>query len=83
MLTKLAQWTAEEPVRAYLGTLVGAIIALLVGYGILTGEQAGLWLGLATAGLGFPAVRKARSRVRPVWRSRPVEPPRADVDPRH
>lgn len=68
-MTKLAEYLATEPVRAYLGSLLVALVALLVGYGVLTGEQAALWLAFGTAALGVPAVRKARSRVRPVFRS--------------
>lgn len=67
-MTRIAHYLATEPVRAYLGGLLVALVAVLVGYNILTGEQAALWLALGTAALGFPAVRKARSRVRPVFR---------------
>lgn len=66
-MTRIAGWLATEPVRAYLGGLLIALVALLVGYGVLTGEQAALWFAFGTAALGFPAVSKARSRVRPVY----------------
>lgn len=56
----------SEPVRTYLYPVLIAVVALLVGYGILEQEQGALWIGLGAALLGVPAVEKARSKVTPV-----------------
>lgn len=43
----------SERVRAYIYAVLTAAVPLLIGYGILTAEQAALWLGLAAAALGL------------------------------
>jgi RsiW-degrading membrane proteinase PrsW (M82 family) len=55
-----------EPVRKYLYGLLAPVVAVLVAYGIVDGESAPLWIALATAVLGVPAVEVARSNVRPL-----------------
>lgn len=57
-----------EPVRAYLYGLLAPVVAVLVGYGFLDNESAPLWIALATAVLGVPAVELARRRVTPTGR---------------
>lgn len=54
-----------EPVRRYLYGLLVPLAAVLVAYGIVDNESAPLWIALATAVLGVPAVESARSRVTP------------------
>lgn len=43
----------SERVRAYIYAVLVALVPLCIGYGILTAEQAALWLGLAGAVLGL------------------------------
>jgi hypothetical protein len=45
----LERWQATEPVRVALYPIAVAVVALLVGYGILTVERAELWLALVVA----------------------------------
>lgn len=54
-----------EPVRKYLYGLLVPLAAVLVAYGVLDGESAPLWIALATAVLGVPAVEAARASVTP------------------
>lgn len=54
-----------EPVRKYLYGLLVPLAAVLVAYGLVDNESAPLWIALATAVLGVPAVEAARSRVKP------------------
>lgn len=61
---------AREPVRVYLYGVLVAIVAVLVGYGVLDGSQAALWLALGSALLAVPAVEAARSRVSPTSTAR-------------
>lgn len=56
----------REPVRAYLYSVVGAVVALLVGLGVVTAEVAPLILGVASAVLGVVGVEVARAKVMPV-----------------
>lgn len=67
MITKVALMLAKEPVRIYLYGVFGSLDTAAVVYGVLTGEEAAVWLAVAGAVLAVPAVEKARSRVRPVW----------------
>jgi hypothetical protein len=60
LLPRLAQ---SEPVRLYLYALAAAVLAALVGYGVLTGEQAALWAGVAAAALAVPVTEGLRSQV--------------------
>lgn len=54
-----------EPVRAYLYSLLGPLVAVLVFYGVVSENGAPMWIALATALLGVPAVEAARSKVTP------------------
>lgn len=56
----------REPVRAYLYGVAAAVVALLVGVGLLTGAVAPLVLAVAHAVLAVPAVEVARSKVTPM-----------------
>lgn len=60
----------REPVRMYLYTVVGAIVALLVGVGVVTAAVAPLILGVAAAALAVPVVEAARAKVTPVAKLR-------------
>lgn len=64
-MSRLLALVAREPVRVYLYGVLLAGLALLVGYGVLTGEQFALWAALGAALLAVPAVEGARARVRP------------------
>lgn len=55
-----------EPVRRYLYGLLAPLATLLVALGVTTDAQVALWVGVATAVLGVPAVETARSKVTPV-----------------
>jgi hypothetical protein len=59
-----ARLAESEPVRLYLGGLFAAVVALLVGLGVLTDTQGALW-----------GVRSAR----PSWRSRSPQGIRSQV----
>ena len=65
MTKLLTAWRAAEPVRLYLYGIGGAVLLLLVGYGLVAAEQAALWSGLLLAVTLAPAVEKARSKVTP------------------
>lgn len=56
---------ADEPVRVRLYGVLTAVVALLVGRGILTGYEAPLWIALAAAVLGVAGVETARADVTP------------------
>lgn len=47
------RWVPSPEVRKWLYGILVALAALGVGYGILTAEQSGLWLALASAILGL------------------------------
>lgn len=57
---------AEEPVRVYIYTVVAAIIAILVIYGVVDSTVAPVVLAVVSAVLAVPAVEVARSKVSPV-----------------
>lgn len=67
----LTRWSAAEPVRLYLYAVLVPALAVAIGYGLLTGAQAALWLALAAAVLGVPATEAARARVSPAATPRP------------
>ena len=50
-----------EPIRRALWPVAVAVVALLGGYGLLTGELALLWLGVLAALLGIGGAEVARS----------------------
>jgi hypothetical protein len=56
-------WKDTEPVRLYLYSVLGPLVVLLVALGVVQADQALLWLALAAAVLGVPAVERARSLV--------------------
>lgn len=56
---------AREPVRIYVYGVLVALLALLVGYGVIDGDAAALWLGLGVAVASVPAVEGLRSQVSP------------------
>jgi hypothetical protein len=56
-------WKDTEPVRLYLYSVLGPLVVLLVALGVVESDQALLWLALAAAVLGVPAVERARSLV--------------------
>lgn len=58
-----ARLAAAEPVRLYLYAVAAAVLGLLVAYGVLTGEQAGIWAGVAAAVLSVPVTEGVRSQV--------------------
>lgn len=58
-----ARLAESEPVRLYLGGLFAAVVALLVGLGVLTDTQGALWGALGTAVLAFPVTQGIRSQV--------------------
>lgn len=62
----------REPVRVYLYGVLGSVVALGGVYGVVTGEQAAVWLGVGVALLAVPGVEAARSKVSPV---EPKDPP--------
>lgn len=56
---------SREPVRTYLYGVLVPGLALCVAYGLISAEQAPLWIAAGGAVLGFPAVEVARSHVTP------------------
>lgn len=58
-----ARLAASEPVRLYLYAVAAAVLAALVAYGVLTGEQAAIWGGVAAAVLSIPVTEGVRSQV--------------------
>jgi len=57
---------SNEPVRKYLYGILVPVVALLVYKGVVAADEAALWLAVAAAALGVPAVEYARSKVTPV-----------------
>lgn len=55
----------NEPVRTYLYGILVPIIGLLVYKGVVASDEAAIWLAIAAAALGVPAVEAARSKVTP------------------
>jgi hypothetical protein len=65
-VSKLAQWAAEEPVRLYVYSVVAAILAVMITYGVVDSTALPVILAAVAAVLAVPAVEKARSKVSPV-----------------
>lgn len=66
----MKQLLHREPVRLYLYGLTAAVVAALVAFGLVTGDQGAAIIGVATAAAAIPAVEAARSQVRPVRKRR-------------
>lgn len=64
MITRVATWLANEPVRTYLYAVGVAALLILNAYAFVSDEDALLWGNFLAAAL-VPAVEKARRRVRP------------------
>lgn len=64
-MSKLAHWAAEEPVRLYVYTVVAAILAVLMTYGIVDEEALPVILAAVSAVVAIPVVEKTRSKVTP------------------
>lgn len=65
-MSKLAQWAAEEPVRLYVYSVVAAILAVMVTYGVVDETALPVILAAVSAIAAVPAVETARSKVTPV-----------------
>lgn len=65
-MSSFSSWAAHEPVRLYAYSVVGAVLAVLVVYGIIDEATLPVILAAASAMLAVPAVETARSKVRPV-----------------
>lgn len=57
----LARWRQTEPVRLHLYGIAVPLVALLMGYGLLSGHMAGLWLAVIAATLLGGGVEAART----------------------
>jgi len=64
------KWLSQEPVRAYLYSLVVAVLGALVAFGVVKPEQVPVLIGLASAVF---AVEVVRNRVTPVGKSPPEQ----------
>jgi hypothetical protein len=62
---KIIKSLRSNPVRSYLYTVGVAVEAVLVGRGVITDNDAPLYVGLLVAVLGVPAVEVTRSKVIP------------------
>jgi len=62
----LGRWVAREPVRVYVYTVVTAILAVLVTYGVVDETALPVVLAAVSAVVAVPAVEVARSKVSPV-----------------
>jgi hypothetical protein len=74
----LERWQATEPIRVALYPIAATVVALLVGYGLLTPERAPLWLNVVAAitGGALPVIGAELAR-RQAWSPATV---RATVD---
>ncbi len=63
MSNKVVSWAQSEPVRLYLYSILGPLLALLLALGVVTAELVPLVLALAGAVLAVPAVEAARRKV--------------------
>lgn len=70
----------DEPVRVYLYGVGVAVVALLVGLGVVTEDIAPLILAAVAAVLGVPAVESARRRVTPTSKLPSSNYPETDVE---
>lgn len=77
MLSKLWSYIRQEPVRVHLYTVVGLVLALLVGKGIIHENDLPYILGVAAAILG---VENLRGKVAPVQPA-PADPAPAEPVP--
>lgn len=62
----LKNLSVTEPVRLYVYSVVAAVVALLVAFGVLDSNVVPVILAVVTAVLAVPAVEKARASVSPV-----------------
>ena len=65
-LSGFSKAVSREPVRAYMYSVVAAILAVLVVYGIVDETTLPIILAAVSALLAVPAVETARSKVSPV-----------------
>lgn len=65
-MSRLDRLVTYNPVRTYMYGVLGPLVALLVGYDVVSAADAPRWLALGAAVLGVPATELARARVRPV-----------------
>lgn len=65
-MSAIARWAAKEPVRLYAYTVVAAILAVFVTYGIVDAQALPVILAACSAVFAVPAVETARSKVSPV-----------------
>ena len=56
----------SEPVRVYVYTVLAAVVAALVVFGVVDSETVPVILGVVTAVLGVVGTEKARSKVTPL-----------------
>ena len=56
----------REPVRVWIYSVLVALVAVLVAYGVIDSEQAPLWIALGAAVLGVAGTEAARAKVTPV-----------------
>lgn len=64
-MSQFTHWAREEPVRLYVYTVVAAILAVLITYGIVDETAVPVILAAVSALLAVPAVETARSKVTP------------------
>lgn len=69
----IARWRAWEPVRLYLYSVLVPVVAVLVYLGLIDTQAGVLWLAVAAAALGVPAVELARQAVTPMARAQQLE----------
>jgi hypothetical protein len=65
-VSSFSSYATREPVLLYLYSVVGAILAVLVVYGIVDETTLPVILAAVSALLAVPAVETARSKVSPV-----------------
>lgn len=62
-MRRLVSLAQSEPARLWLYGVAGAVLAVLVGYGLLTETEATLWAAVAVAVLTPPATELTRASV--------------------
>lgn len=70
-MSVLARWAATEPVRLYVYSVIAAVLAVLVAYGIVDEQMLPVILAAVSAIVAVPAVETARSKVSPVATTAP------------
>lgn len=65
-MSAVSNFATREPVRLYAYSLVAAILAVLVVYGIVDANTLPVILAAVSALFAIPAVETARSKVSPV-----------------